>query len=718
MNKKRKFLSLTWTLLFALLVVAPLRSAPQAKAEPRVEPSPPVYEFVVETRMFTMKDGVRLSATLYKPVPRIPGEKFPVLLEYSPYRKDDGSPYRSSTYLYFAKRGFIQARVDVRGSGSSEGVFGGREYSEQELDDAVEIIDQFSKMPTSNGRVGMYGFSWSGFNAIQVAMRQPPALKAIMPAMATDDLYHDDTKYIDGVFHIDTWATDFYSGLALPQTPRWPIDEAFYRDRFDVYPPFLTYLKQQRDGEFWRKNSLRWQYDKIKIPTLMIGGLLDGYKDSIPRMLENMKVPVKAIMGPGTHSSPDRGLPGPNYQWQYEALRWWDYWLKDRNTGIMDEPRFTVFIREGHEPDEEIKMTPGRWIIDEWPIPRTTWRKFFPGENHLLRGDLGKLAEEMLRYVPSSGLAQSGFKNSEVIWWGDAKGDMRPDDAGSLVFDSPRLEEEFEIVGMPKVHLRVSADAPLAHWVARLEDVQPDGTVSLVTGAHINGSQRDSRLEPKPLVPGEIYNIEFEMHFTTWTFKPGHRIRLAISNALFPVMWPSPYPMVTELFLGVESTRLELPMIPAAKRQSPSLLLPEAQQERPSQGGPNKLLEPKEWLPRVPLSGAYLWPRTFEQKRDADSTVSVEWRGARGESEYQRTRSRSYSRDYYGTNDKNPAKSSYHGERGRLMEFEDRTIELQTTLDITSDEMNFYAVFLRKIFLNGVLLRQREWRETIKRDFQ
>jgi hypothetical protein len=289
---------------------------------------------------------------------------------------------------------------------------------------------------------------------------------------------------------------------------------------------------------------------------------------------------------------------------------------------------------------------------------------------------------------------------------------MRPDDAGSLVFDSLLLEEEFEIVGLPKVHLRVSADAPLAHWVARLEDVQPDGTVSLVAGALLNGSQRESRLEPKPLVPGEIYNIEFEMHFTTWTFKPGHRIRLTVSNALFPMVWPSPYAMMTKLFTGTESTCLELPIIPAVKRKAPSFRPPEPREESQL-----KRIKDDE-RPDAAYFGAYFWPQaSAEYKRDLDSTVSLDWKGAR-RNEVQGARNRSYYRDYQDTNDKNPAKSSYHGERGRLMEFEARTIELRTKVDITSDETNFYVVFLRKIFLNGALLRQREWKETIKRDFQ
>jgi predicted acyl esterase len=279
-------------------------------------------------------------------------------------------------------------------------------------------------------------------------------------------------------------------------------------------------------------------------------------------------------------------------------MRWWDNWLKDRDTGIMDDAPLAVFVREGHGPDLDLKTTPGHWISDEWPIPGTTWRKFYPSVNRQLRAQLekGVRGVESLRYVPSYGVASG-------LWWGEPTGDMRPDDAGSLVFDSPVLDTAFEIVGFPRVRLRVSADAPLAHWVARLEDVQPDGSVSLVTGRLLNGSQRRSRLEPELLEPGEIYDLELDLHFTTWTFKAGHRVRLAVSNSLFPMIWPTPHPMTTELHVGVEGTRMELPVIPPAKRTEPAFLPPEPREELAEVRYLFKdgdLLRQREWQETIP----------------------------------------------------------------------------------------------------------------------
>ncbi len=662
----------------------------------REEVSQPVYEFKVETGWLKLKDGTRISATFYKPAPRSPGEKFPVIFEFLPYRKDD-SGYLGTypQYSYFARRGFIMVRADLRGTGSSEGLFPLREYSDQEMADGLELIDQISKLPESNGNVGMWGISWGGFNAIQLAMRRPPALKAILSGCATDDLYHDDIHYIDGAIHVDEWAFWFDHAKAIPKSPDYPLDEDYFKNRFESYPGLLTYFKQQKDGDFWRKNSLRWQFDKIQIPCYLIGGLLDGYRDSIPRMLENMKVPIKAEIGPWNHAWPDDGLPGPNYEWRHEAVRWWDQWLKGKNTGVRDDPRFTFFLREGHEPDFQLMKTPGRWVSDDWPIPGTTWKKLFPAENHQLLDSAGKPVDESLRYIPSYGI-------NTGMWWGEPTDDMRVDDAGSLVFDSLPLGKGFEIVGFPQVHLKVSSDASTAHWVARLEDVFPDGAASLVAGALLPGAQRNSRLAPEPLVPGKSYDLAFEMHFTTWAFKPGHRIRLSVTNSLFPMIWPTPFPMTTKLYAGVENTRIELPVIPMKERQAPNFKAPEPHEEAKdarSLGGDT-------WP-----HGIYEWKRDFER-----GVVSVNWQG-KSSHEIRGVRYEATEKNYYEVNEKNPVQARFLGEDSDRILLPGRNIYLLTKGVITADEKNFFVTITRQIFENDKLLRQREWKETIPRMF-
>ncbi len=662
---------------------------------PRLSPSPPVYEFEIHQDWLTMKDGIRLSVTYFKPIPKEKNEKFPVLFEFLPYRKDDSFYLRDyPLFSYFARRGYVIAKVDIRGTGSSEGTLPPREYSEQELEDAVEIIDKLSRMPWSNGKIGMWGISWSGFNAIQVAMRQPPALKAILAVDASDDLFHDDVHYIDGAFHIDEYELAIDHENGLPRSPDYRLDDAYFSERFNAYPWFLTYLKHQEDGEFWRKNSLRWNYKAIKVPAYLIGGLLDGYRDSIPRMLENQEAPVKAEIGPWNHAWPDNGEPGPNYEWRHELVRWWDCWLKGQDTGIMDEPGFAVFVREGHPPDANLKMTPGHWRYEEWPIKRTVWSKFYPDKEGRLLEKKGSEGVDSLKYIPSSGVVVG-------YWWGDPTGDMRSADAGSLTYDSEVLKEKIEIIGFPEVRLKVSSDAKLAHWIVRLEDVFPDGRVSLVTGALLNGAHRASRLKPEYLTPGKAYELEFSLHFTTWTFQPGHRIRMAVSNSQFPMIWPTPDPMTTRLFLGSESTCLELPVIPCEARPVPGFLPPQPREERPDA----RNLESRGW----PFRHQVITDLT-------NQTTTVEWE-AESRMEIRGRQYFCYEKTSYKTDDPNPAHSSFGGEASHIIHLESRTLKLNTHISVLSDEKYFHVKFIREIFEAEKLIRKHCWEESIPRRF-
>ena len=654
------------------------------------------YPFEIVRDWLVMSDQTRLSVTYFRPLPRREGERFPVLLELLPYRKDDQFYIRDyPLYSYFARHGYMGAKVDIRGTGSSEGETPDREYSEIELQDAVEIIDQLSKASWSNGRVGMWGISWGGFNAIQVAMRRPPALRAILAMDATDDLYRDDVHFIDGIFHADEYELSIDHDLGLPRSPEYILDEGYFDSRFSNYPWFFNYLKNQRDGEFWRKNSLRWQYDAITIPTYLIGGLLDGYRDSVPRMLEKMSAPVKGVIGPWPHAFPDNGKPGPNYEWRHEAVRWWDHWLKGIDSGILEEPRFAVFVRSGHSPGEDSDVVPGHWRYEDWPIRRTSWVEMHPSRD-------GGLARSASRPTSHWLTCHPGYGSEVGYWWGDPTGDMRPADAGCLVYDSEALQDEIEIVGFPRIRLRGAASTGLAHWIARLEDVGPDGQVALVTGGALNGSQRQSRLKPQGLTPDVEDTFEFDLHFTTWTFRAGHRIRLAVSNGQFPMFWPAPKASTTRLEVGTGDTCIVLPVIPYEWRPVPTFRPPEEREQR-------------EDAHRLPGAG---WPAVQRTIVDSQNlTTSVEWRG---ESNYEIQGRRYYSFEemQYETSHENPADSGFKGEAGHRIELGGRTLELKTNLGVRSNVTDFEVEFTRRIFENGKLVRERTWKESIPREFQ
>lgn len=652
-------------------------------------PAWPQPEFEIERGQMTMDDGVRLSTTVYRPLGDQP---FPVLLEMLPYRKDDMFYLRDyPLYSYFARRGFAVLKVDVRGTGSSEGALPPREYSEREIKDALEVIRQAAELPGSNGRVGMFGISWSGFNAIQVAMRRPPALKAILAVDASDDLYQDDIHYLDGVLHFDEYRVSIDLDNGLPDSLEYRVDEQYFRDRFDREPWLFTYMRHQTDGPFWRRNSLRFDPDSIDIPVYLIGGLLDFYRDSVPRMLESVKAPVKAEIGPWNHAWPDNGEPGPNYEWRANLCRWWDHWLNDKDTGLLDTPRLAVFVRSGHGPDPDLTMTPGNWRYEDWPIARTDWQRFFPAQNEELSKEPGR-GSLTLDYQPGRGTGAG-------LWWGEPTGNVAPDAEGALVFDSAPLTEPVEIVGLPRATLQAAVDAPAANWSVRLEDVQPDGSVALVTGANLNGSQRASRLSPSALVPGRSESFPVELHFTTWTFRPGHRIRLSVSNAQFPMSWPAAELAQTRLELG-EGTWLELPVLPPAPRPVPDFLPPEPREERTD----------ARWLE----GGG--WPECLTVEREG-GTTRVVWKGSEAFEIGPRRISLTQTMTWE-TREDNPADSSFVADAERLIELPDRTLKLSVHQWVTSDTTDFDVFYHRRLSQDGELVREKIWHEKIPRRFQ
>ena len=298
-----------------------------AAASHAADASPPAYGVVMREASIPMADGVRLAADLWMPTGAKEGTRFPVLLEYLPYRKTEARGDRYGLYAYFVKRGYVVARVDIRGTGNSEGRLIPYEYSDIEQVDGEAVIAWLARQPFANGAVGLFGISWGGFNAIHMAMRNPPALKAIIAVDATDDLYQDDVHFMDGGMHVDSWEMSMDLANAMPGAPDYRIDDALFRDRFDTPPWMLTYKHQQRDGPFWDRTALNKRYEAIRIPTFVIGGWYDGYRDAVPRMLEHLKAPVKAMIGPWSHCWPHDSYPKPGMEWRREAVRWFDQWL-------------------------------------------------------------------------------------------------------------------------------------------------------------------------------------------------------------------------------------------------------------------------------------------------------------------------------------------------------------------------------------------------------
>ena len=658
-------------------------------------PPPATYGVRMENAWIPMKDAVRLSATLYMPDGAKPGEKFPAILEYQPYRKDDAMAGRDyGIYTYFTRRGYVCARVDIRGFGTSEGIPTDREYSEQEQADGLQVISWLARQLWSNGNVGMMGISWSGFNALQMAMLHPPELKAILAVDATAELFHDDIHFIDGMTHIDEFELNMDMAPGMTGAPDYTLDEKILGPRFEAAPWSLLYLKHQRDGPFWR-SPVR-SYEEIMIPSFLIGGLQDGYRDSIPAMLQHPNAPIKAIVGPWDHSFPNEATFGPLVEWRDQAVRWWDYWLKGRDTGIPQDPKLVVYMQHWHPPDRNLETVPGEWRREEgWPPRGLQFLTLFLQPNHTLRATAADKDVHQLKYVPSIG-AEAGF------WWGDLVTDTRPVDAYSLVYDSAPLQKELAILGRTHALLRASATAPLADWFARLSDVAPDGTVTQITGAGLSGAQRESMSELRDLEPGKVYSLDIEMHLTSWVFPKGHRIRLSVSNSLWPMIVPTPYAMTTLLELGRNNgSRLVLPVVPVHGASAPAFQTPQPTEERTDIRTRGELL-PGEWT----------------ITRDAiHSKATVHWHG-KSETEYPWGNETDYEDLTYDADDAHPEISSVQGEAKSVFQLTGRVLTWQGHLSVTTDQENFYYRYTRELLKDGQMVKQKTWQETIPRDHQ
>jgi hypothetical protein len=668
-----------------------------------VEASAPIYEIGVQEVWIPLPDGVRLAADLFVPKGGEEDERFPVLLEYLPYRKAESRSRNYALYSYFVRRGYIVASVDMRGTGNSEGRLIAHEYTDQENDDGEVVIDWLSEQPFSNGNVGMFGISWGGFNSIHLAMRNPPALKAIIAVCATDDLYQDDVHFMDGIIHVDSWEMSQDLDNARPGAPDYVIDEEYFQNRFDTEPWMMTYKRMQRYGPFWERTTLKERYDSIRVPTFAIGGWYDGYRDSVPRMLEHLEAPVKAMIGPWSHYFPHNASPKPQMEWRHEAVRWYDYWLKGRNTGILDEPSFAVFIRRWHPPGPVLAEVDGQWRWEEgWPIERIRERTLYPQPNHDLAKNTPKASSHQLRYVASTGVEAGG----PVMWWGDAAHDQRPTDAFSLVYDTEPLDEELEILGLPRATLQVSASAPHANWFVRLSDVAPDGTVTQVAGAGFNGTHRESAKSPKEIEPGEPFELEIEMHFTSWTFPKGHRMRFAVNNAQWPMLWPTPYPMTTELRLGGKNaTKLVIPVVPPGEWPKPNFLPPERDPRLPG----------FETLDAGNVSG---YGEISSIDRNPQSrTAAVKATNASG-SRYPWGTERFEETIEHQTSDDHPEETSVRGTYRMTVELDDRTLSWESEMSFRSDLKNFYYDYTRRLLKDGALVREKNWEDTIPRDHQ
>jgi hypothetical protein len=644
-----------------------------------------------------MSDGIRLAADLY-----LPDRPAPAILEALPYRKDD----ITSSYIPEYRRlrdegGYAVARVDLRGTGSSDGL-ATDEYPHSEQRDLCEVIAWLADQDFCTGNVGMYGTSYSGFNSIQVAMERPEALKAIVAIYATDDRYTDDVHYeggaLRGLDQID-YCLYMTAMNALPAVPSIAGDKWLdrWKERVDKLEPWIIkWLEQQNYGDYWRHGSLRESYDSIQAATMIVAGWADGYRNATFRAFEKLQCPKRLLIGPWAHASTETSLPGPHIDLVPEMIKWWDRWLREEDPPD-EEPSITLFVRRSTMPAPDLAEMRGEWRHEStWPPERLSEEVFAlrdadrpAGQTDRLevRGDVGWTAH----------LSCAG-----VLPWGQPQ-DQRPDEAYSLVFDWGPFDEDLEILGYPHANLAVGADKPVAFVSAKLCDVFEDGTSALVSRGFLNLTHRRSHSAPEPLESERLYDVSVNLTATSWVLERGHRLRLALAGTDWPNVWTPPEPVT--LTFAPESSQLVVPVVRGSNGLSRPKLLPPPAERGETEGATKALTSESrvKWRIEHDVLG-----RKTHYVVDHGSTYATEI-GSKMTESY-------FGRLAVAPDDPGPALAE-----GRVryeIEWAEATVTSEVRSLLRSSPETYVIELDLDVTHNGALLGRRRWERTFDRRLQ
>jgi putative CocE/NonD family hydrolase len=508
---------------------------------------------VLENEWIPLSDGRRLSARIWMP-DSARKKPAPAILEYLPYRKRDGTAQRDeSTYPSFARAGYVGVRVDISGTGESDGDWDD-EYSARELADGCEIIEWIASQPWCDGNLGMMGISWGGFNSLQIAALQPEALKAVISIGTTVDRYNDDIHYKNGclLYSNFSWSSTMLCFASRPPDPELVGDKwrEIWLNRLKTQPfPLATWLANQRKNDYWKHGSISENYENVKIPALLISGWADGYINAPPAGATHL-VNSKAINGPWIHKYPHFAWPKPRVDFLGEAIAWWDKWLKGKDNGVERLPAYRAYILEDARPLLKYEFQPGRWVAEQTlPAPETRSRYYYLAPNRQLLDIPGRSRQKTLSSPQDCGSGCGEFFPLKAD--GEMAGDQRHDDSGSLVFDSGKLQQPIEILGRPKLRLKLAIDKPLGNIAVRLNDIHPSGEVSRVSWGVLNLAHRNGNESPEPMVPGRTVAIEIELNECGYRFMRGHKMR--------PMIMPPPERVTATINLGQDAF-IELPV--------------------------------------------------------------------------------------------------------------------------------------------------------------
>ena len=445
-------------------------------------------------------------------------------------------------------------------------------------------------------------------------------------------------------------------------------------------------------------------------PVLVVGGWADAYTNAVPRLLEGLEVPRLGIIGPWGHIYPQDGVPGPAVGYLQEATRWWDQWLKGRDTGIMSEPMLRAYIEDPVPPEGTRLHVPGCWIGEPvYPSPNIQPLALHLRADHSLGAADAPGAVAPGADAPSTLSIRSPQSHGKAAgeWMGagcpgEHPTDQRLDDGGALVFETSMLEHDIVVLGAPRVEVRIAADAPVAQLALRLADVAPDGRATRVSYQVLNLTHRDSHEHPQPLKPGAFYDVVVVMNACGHRFLPRHRIRLSIASAYWPHVWPAPYPAT----LTIDTARSAL-KLPVRQNDGPRINMP-----APAHG------------PRTPvtqLDAGIIERYTMQDHVTGETTYITEAvGGVFGEGvlrfdEIGTEVSQSIKRTLT-IKDDDPLSAHYVLMQSFMLGREGWRSRIETRAEMSSDHENFFINGDLSAYLNGELVAERHWNETFKRD--
>ncbi|MBG9983620.1 CocE/NonD family hydrolase [Aerococcaceae bacterium DSM 111022] len=501
---------------------------------------------ITDHKWITLSDGTRLSAKIWQPHGMEQSKG--TILEYLPYRKDDFTALRDEIrHKYFAGHGFTSIRIDIRGTGDSDGILFD-EYTEQEQLDGIEVIDWITKQPWSNGHVGMIGKSWGGFNGLQLAARQPEALKAVISLCSTDDRYADDVHYRGGVLMASEmlwWASTMFAYNGRPAFHQF-VGGDWYKNwlaRMDQTPPYVEeWVSHQTRDAFWKHGSICEDYSKVKIPVLTLSGWADGYTNAVDRLYNNLESPKKAIIGPWAHEFPDIAIPGPNFGYLQECIAWFEKWFVDDQSSVEHTDTYSIYLQNSVKPQTSYDYREGVWL--DYKNATTQNIDVLGPQNEIIR------IKNNIEHGMYGGVFCPFGQDGEM------PGDQTSENglATTLRVD---FGDELRIGGQPIAKLRLKSNVKEANIHVRLTDVHPDGQRTLITKGQLNLNHYKSHEFPEDLPIDSYIDVEFKLDIIGYVLPKDHKLEISLSPSYWPLMWPSKE--IADLTVDLGGSQLLIP---------------------------------------------------------------------------------------------------------------------------------------------------------------